>query len=117
MYCFTLFYRLPTTGLHQFNACRRKFSGNCEIGSLFAEFFIYSKHNPVSALRFPFPIRSTFLGRACSGCRKRRHPTWQGPNPGIVEQGVARNDIGADPTPSEQLEKIVITRVLNAASM
>ena len=34
--------------------------------------------------------RSNFLDRVCRSCRNRRQPTWQGPNDGIVEQGVGK---------------------------
>src|ERR1700730_15803489 len=98
MHCFTVPNGLLATGLQHFNACRRDFPGNCETCSLFAEFFIYSKHTPTSALRFPLPTRSPFLDSACRICRNRRHPTWQTPNAGIVGQGVARVDIASDPT-------------------
>ena len=59
---FTVPNGLLATGLQHFNACRRDFPGNCQTRSLFAEFFIYSKHKPTSALRFPLLIRSDFLG-------------------------------------------------------
>ena|SRR6202049_3076494 len=98
MHCFTVPNGLLATGLQHINACRRDFPGNCQTGSLFAEFFIYSKHKPTSAPRFPFLIRSNFLDSACRICRNRQHPTWQEPNAGIVEQGVARMDIASDPT-------------------
>lgn len=62
MHCFTVPNGLLATGLQHFNACRRDFPGNCEMCSLFAEFFIYSKHKPASAPRFPFLIRIEFLG-------------------------------------------------------
>ena len=95
MHCFTVLNGLLATGLQHFNACRRDLAGNCETCSLFAEFFIYSKHNPASAPRFPFLIRSNFLDSACRICLYRRHPTWQGPNAGVLEQRAARNDIAA----------------------
>ena len=88
MHCFTVPSGLLATGLQHINACRRDFPGNCEMCSLFAEFFIYSKHKPASAPRFPFLIRSHFLDSACRICRNRRHPPWQRPNTGIVDQGV-----------------------------
>jgi hypothetical protein len=93
------------TGLEHVNACRRDFSGNCETRSLFTEFFIYSKHKLSSALRFPLLIRSAFLDSACRICPHGRHPTWQKPNAGMVEQGVARINIARDPTPLEQSKK------------
>jgi hypothetical protein len=117
MHCLTVVNGLLATRLQHINACRRDFPGNCQTRSLFAEFFIYSKHKPTSALRFPLVIRSTFLDSACRICRNRRHPTWQEPNAGLVGQGGARIDIAGDPTGSEQLEKIVRASVLNVASM
>ena len=98
MHCFTVPNGLFATRLQHFNACRRDFSGNGEPCSLFAEFFIYSKHKPASAPRFPFLIRSNFLDSACRICRNRRHPTWQGPNAGIVERKLRAFDIASDPT-------------------
>lgn len=97
LYCFTVLYRLLTTGLHQFDACWRDFPGNRETCSLFAEFFIYSKHKLASAPRSPFLIRSAFYGRGLSKCRKLRHLTWQGPNAVLVALGFARNDLAGDP--------------------
>lgn len=108
MHCFTVLYRLLAGGHQHFNACRRDFPGNCETCSLFAEFFIYSKHNPASARRFPFLIRSNVLDSACRICRNRRHPTWQGPNAGVVEQGGARIDIASDPTRQNSWKRLSI---------
>ena len=88
MHCFTVANGLLATRLQHVNAYRRDFPGNCQTRSLFAEFFIYSKHKPTSALRFPLLIRSTFLDSACRICRNPRHPTWQEPNAGIVEHGI-----------------------------
>src|SRR5437868_6933980 len=96
MHCFTVLYRLLARGLQHFNAGRRDFPGNRETCSLFAEFFIYSKHNPTSAPGFPFLIRSNFLNSVCCICRNRRHSTWPGPNAGGVEQGVARMNIASE---------------------
>ena len=104
--CFTVLYRLLAAALQHFNTCRRDLARNCETCSLFAEFFIYSKHSLASAPRFPFLMRSNFLDSACRICRNRRHPTWQEPNAGLVDQGGTRIDIAGDPTGSEQLEKI-----------
>jgi len=97
MHCFTVLNGLLATGLQHFNTCRRDLAGNCETCSLFAEFFIYSKHSLASAPRFPFLIRSNVLASACRICLYRRHPTWQGPNAGVLEQRAARNDIARGP--------------------
>src|SRR6202035_3487805 len=105
---FTVPDGLLATGLQHFNACRRDFPGNCEMCSLFAEFFIYSKHKPASAPRFPFLIRSTFLDSACRICRNLRHLTWQGPNAGIVGKRVARIDVAGDPTRQNSSKRLSI---------
>jgi hypothetical protein len=64
---------------------------------LFADFCIYSKHNPPRCTAVSIPDSIDFLGLRLSKCRKRRHWTWQGPNAAIAEPGFGRNDLAGDP--------------------
>ena len=57
MHCFTVLNGLLATALQHFDTCRRDLAGNCDTCSLFAEFFVYSKHSLASAPRFPILIR------------------------------------------------------------
>jgi hypothetical protein len=98
MHCFTVPNGLLATGLQHINACRRDFPGNCQTGSLFAEFFIYSKHNPASASRFPFLIRSNFLDSALSHLPKPSASAVAKAEYWHCRPGSACIDIASDPT-------------------